>query len=521
MELLLIVGVVALLFWLLRRHAVTTDAGALAGPVGWARGTDWHVVGPLARADSRRLLRHPAFIAGVVLTPLIILAATDGEHIWWKISTGIALGLVPLGWLTIVAANLATLRPRRTGADELFSTLPAPQPVRTTAGLTAGIGPVLVAAVVAGAAVLVVALTRDGLRGSPRWAEIAAGLLIVAGSVCVGVAVARWLPSAGFGVLAVVATFLLQARFLDVATWPWNRSESDPARFLGFLAEPTAVRDPFLEFRPSGWHLLYLAGLVVVMAGVALAREGMRRPVAIVLAVGLVADGDGRLGADPPAVAQVREDDMVAYLTDPGAHQVCRTSASVRYSAYPEFSADVPEWQRHASRRRSHGSPRRRSTVAPDSTWCNDRRSSRATRTARPWRSTRACPPVSPPGCRRARCGRPTEACTRRSKRSRSRARSAMSTASSSPCRPAAWAVGLPPRRPAGTGDAPRAVRRAPSSRSGPARRPRRTALARCATWRTKPTRPARPGSRSPDGTTRRCGGPSTPWPTPGRPWRS
>ncbi len=77
MELLLIVGVVALLFWLLRRHAVTTDAGALAGPVGWARGTDWHVVGPLARADSRRLLRHPAFIAGVVLTPLIILAATD------------------------------------------------------------------------------------------------------------------------------------------------------------------------------------------------------------------------------------------------------------------------------------------------------------------------------------------------------------------------------------------------------------------------------------------------------------
>lgn len=343
MELLLIAGVVALLFWLLRQRGAT-DAGALAGPVGWARGTDWHVVRPLARADSQRLLRHPAFIAGVIVTPLIILAATDSEHSWWKISGGIALGLVPLGWLTIVAANLATLRPRRTGADELFSTLPAPQPVRTTAGLTAGIGPVVVATILAAAAVVAIALTRDALRGSPRWTEIAAGLLIVAGSVCVGVAVARWLPSAGFGVLAAIATMLLQARFLDVSTWPWNRDESDPARFLGFLAEPTAVRDPFLELRPAGWHLLYLAGLVVVMAGVALAREGMRRPVAIVLAVGVVATVTaGWVQTRPPS--QGREDEMVAYLTDPMAHQVCRTMASVRYCAYPDYRADLPDWR--------------------------------------------------------------------------------------------------------------------------------------------------------------------------------
>ncbi len=162
----------------------------------------------------------------------------------------------------------------------------------------------------------------DEVRGSPLWAEVAAGVLIVAGSVCVGVGVARWLPNPGFGVLAVIVTILIQARFLDVTTWPWDRNEGDPLRFLGFLAQPTSVAADFLEVRPAAWHLVCLVGLIVFMAGVALARDGLRRSVAFVVGIGvLIAAAAGWAQTRPVSAAQ--EDEMVSHLVDPGAHQIC------------------------------------------------------------------------------------------------------------------------------------------------------------------------------------------------------
>ncbi len=305
--------------------------------VGWVPDTNWRVVAPLARTDLRLVLRHPAFVVGALVTPLLMLFAAPSESVssWRQVSAGIALGLVPLGWLTIIAVNLVTLRPRRTGTEELFAALPAPQPVRTTAMLSAAIGPVIAAAILAATWVLVMG-SREELRGSPRWAEIAAGVLIVAGSVCVGVAVARWLPNPGFGVLAVVVTIVIQERFLDVTTWPWSRSEGDPLRFLGFLARPTSVTDDFLELRPSGWHLMYLAGLVAVMAGVALAREGVRRPVAIVVGTGvLVAATAGWMQTRPLSAAQ--EDAMASYLVQPGDHQICENLSRSTLLRIPEL----------------------------------------------------------------------------------------------------------------------------------------------------------------------------------------
>ena len=309
--------------------------------VGWVPDTNWRVVAPLARTDVRLVLRHPAFVAGALFTPLMLFAATESATSWRYASTGIALGLVPLGWLTIVAVNLVTLRPRRTGTEELFAALPTPQPVRTTAMLFAAIGPVVTATILAVAWVIVVS-TRDEVRGSPLWAEVAAGVLIVAGSVCVGVGVARWLPNPGFGVLAVIVTMIIQARFLDVTTWPWDRNEGDPLRFLGFLAQPVSVADDFLEVRPAAWHLVYLIGLVVFMAGVALARDG-GRTVAVVVGTGvLVAAVAGWAQTRP--VSAAREDEMVSYLVDPGDHQICETSGSARFCAYPNFRADVAGW---------------------------------------------------------------------------------------------------------------------------------------------------------------------------------
>lgn len=340
MELLIIGLVVYLIFKGLSRRGPRVDS---AQQVGWASGTNWRVVAPLARTNARLVLRHPAFVAGAVVTSVMLFAAAESVSSWRYASTSVALSLVPLGWMTIVAVNLVTLRPRRTRTEELFTALPTPQPVRTTAMLSAAIGPVVIATILAVAGVLMLS-TRFEVRGSPLWAEVAAGVLIVAGSVCVGVGVARWLPNPGFGVLAVILTILIQARFLDVTTWPWNRNEGDLLRFLGFLAQPTSVADDFLEVRPAAWHLVYLIGLIVFMAGVALARDGVRRSVALVMGAGVaVAAIAGWAQTRPVSAAQ--EGEMVSYLVNPGDHQICETSGSVRFCAYPNFEHDIVDWK--------------------------------------------------------------------------------------------------------------------------------------------------------------------------------
>lgn len=345
--LIVIAAVIIFVFWRLRRRGAAADRVGGLGPVGWVAKTNWRVVRPLARADLWRVLRHPALLAGVLMTPLMLLPATEYSTTWRDASGGIALALVPLGWMTIIATNLVALRSRRTGADELFGTLPAPQPVRTSALLATAIGPVIVATLFAAGWVAFMSgyeFRGHALSGSPEWTEIGAGMLIVAGSVCVGVSVARWLRHAGFGVLGAIATLILNVRFLDVTTWPWARPDGDPMRFIAFIAPDANTGAEFLEVRPAGWHVLYVGGLVVVMAGVALARDGLRRPVGAVLGAGLVVTaGAGWMQTRPPSSA--RETEMVAYLTDPAAHQVCEESAGVRYCAYREFLDDVPEWR--------------------------------------------------------------------------------------------------------------------------------------------------------------------------------
>lgn len=317
------------------------------GPVGWTTGTRWRTLVPLARAENRRLVRHPAFITGIALTPLMLWAATiadpaSREH-WRGLSPDVALALVPLGWLTIVATNLLALRPDRTGTAELFAALPAPQPVRTAGALSA-LAAAVTAAVLLAAGWVILLGSRGGAVDTPHWAEIGAGVLVVAGAVTVGVAVGRWLPFAALGVVAAVAVSVIQARFLDDTTWPWDMPHSHPVRFLGFLAEPTAVGDPALEIRPAWWHLLYLAALITVMCAVALARDGVPRRlgVAIVVAIGVAAVA-GWAQTRPPSDDQVAA--MVSYITRPTAHQTCEQRQGVRYCAYPPFRHLIDEWE--------------------------------------------------------------------------------------------------------------------------------------------------------------------------------
>ncbi|MEJ7799217.1 MAG: hypothetical protein WKF60_01780 [Ilumatobacter sp.] len=317
------------------------------GPVGWVVGSRWRTLVALARAENRRLVHHPVFITGIVLTPLMLWASTIADHAlgehWRRLSPDIALSLVPLGWFTIVATNLLVLRPVRTGAAELFASLPAPQPVRTAGALSA-MAAAVTAAVLLATSWVVFLGARGGLIGAPHWGEIGAGVLIVVGAVTVGVAVGRWLPLAAFGIVAAVAVSIIQARFLDDTTWPWNRPHSAPLRFLGFLAESTSVGDPALEIRPAWWHLVYLAALITVMCAVALSRDGVPRRLGAVLvaAVG-VAGFAGWVQTRPPSADRVAA--MVSYIIRPTDHQTCEQREGVRYCAYPPSRHLVDDWE--------------------------------------------------------------------------------------------------------------------------------------------------------------------------------
>lgn len=325
-----------------RQRGEIVDA-AEVGPVGWVPGTKCRALAPLASAENRALLRHPAFVVGVALTPLMLWAATVAETRWWHRSPSIALALVPLGWLTIVATNLLTLRSRRAGTDELFAAAPTPQPVRTNAFLSSAIAAVAVAAVFAIVAVAHGLATIESPVGEPRVSEIAAGPLILAGSVTVGVSVARWLPHWGFGILAAFAVTLIQTPIAEPTSPLWNRTEAHPARFLGFLSLPTNVGAPELEMRPAGWHLVYLAGLILVMGVVALAREGLPLRLGAVLAAALaLIVGAGWAQIRSPSQAQLAS--MTDYLTQPRKHQVCTQDVLTTYCAYPEQRERMDDW---------------------------------------------------------------------------------------------------------------------------------------------------------------------------------
>ncbi len=343
--LILVIGVVGFRVWRARQPAFSRTPGDLVGPVGWTADMRWTTVAPLLRADLRRVLLHPAFLFGVAITWGMVALALSEEDEWLGASAGVALGLVPLGWMTIIATNLTALRPRRRGTEELFASLPAPQPVRTSALLATAIGPGLVATLHALGAVVWLMNRDRPLPGSPLWQEIAVGVVIVIGAVAVGVAVARWLPNGFFGVLAVVVVTLIQARVFELTAWPWHTSDAHPARFLAFLAEPSSVADRSLELRPSGWHLVYLLGWTATVALVGILRDHRgARPAMAVFALSLLTVGvTGWIQTRP--LSDASRDQMVSYLLEPELHQLCRTVDDIRYCAYPGHSGELDDWQ--------------------------------------------------------------------------------------------------------------------------------------------------------------------------------
>jgi hypothetical protein len=305
----------------------------------------------LARVEGLRLLRHPLVLLATVLIVWVWVAEqVRGDRVGryptlHRADADTQAMLLFLAGAALVAANLAVLRARRHGVEAWYGTLALPVWRRGLAHLLSVLPVALVGGLLAGAHLAQLAML-PGAVGRPNPVELATGPVLVALGGAVGVLLARLVrsPLAAPLALLLLAWLLYGVDSLGYAagdaarhfwlsvyvpqTWSWWSPV--PADLLG---------------RPAGWHLVYLAGIVLLVAVAALARAGgPRRRLAAVAAAALavvVLAGSAQLR--PPAGLQARRE---AAVERPASVQVCQQRGSVRYCFFPDFARRVGVWDR-------------------------------------------------------------------------------------------------------------------------------------------------------------------------------
>ena len=169
----------------------------------------------LALIEALRLLRHPAFLAGCALTIVLFLANREDTNFGYVMTIG--GGAMAPGLGAMIAANLATLRERADGAEELLDPVPLGVADRTRALALAMLAPALVSAVfvtLGGAAMAASGNMRvafvDGHRDAwPTPVELLQVPAFVLVFGLLGIALGRWWPYRLAGLVVGIAWFFL------------------------------------------------------------------------------------------------------------------------------------------------------------------------------------------------------------------------------------------------------------------------------------------------------------------------
>jgi hypothetical protein len=285
--------------------SATTGALSHARPLEPAARSPARIIVALTSAESRRLLRHPAFLVGAGLSVYEFVAypnvkPADVGYGFFSNSVGAAYfnltgwGVMPLALATLIALNLAALRSARHHTDDLYAALPVPARARTAACLIASVCGLAIAAVLVAAAYRYLGAKNglivdyNGLTAAPSVYELAQGPLVVAVFGVLGVALAVWLPRLGAAFTVLFALFVTETL---LGSWV---TVHDGLRWLLPFANSATFTRPHANF-PEGvprdhgvngfdvagarWHLLYLAALAIVFAALALVRHSSRRRV--------------------------------------------------------------------------------------------------------------------------------------------------------------------------------------------------------------------------------------------------
>ena len=303
----------------------------------------------LARVEGRQLLRNEVFIVAIFMSIAILVIfglvwASDnfGANNSWRYWLALLpVFSLPFAGMTLVAMNLAALRARREGTEELFGSLPATATTRVVGHL----GSVWMAFVVQ--IVFVVATFASGSFLTDHFGAIDAAsigdimvsfaLVFCAGSLAV--ALARWLPNPLVALVAVVVVAIGGSAIGGIGGrhWSLTRQLSIWPRYPD--------HDWAFTVRPSWWHAAYLLSLAFVVVVVAVARQRHDR-FTLLLGIGAVvlAGVTGYIQTRPMTGGDAER--IAAMLSDPVAHSSCRTTDGLTLCAYHDYADVTTVWAR-------------------------------------------------------------------------------------------------------------------------------------------------------------------------------
>jgi hypothetical protein len=248
---------------------VTLDLLAYA-PAGGA-------VGPLARREAWRTVRHPVFL--VFLAYFLVLGWVEAVNPGVSAREAVrevvrTLGLLWLGPATFFAANMVASSARRAHAESQLAATPTSEQARTFALCLAMLGPTAVAA---GVAALLCLVEHAGgtVAGAQGPAELAVIPLCTLGGGLLGVATDRWLPWRGASVVVFAVIFAWVVAVLDRGRPRWTAPWS--------MTTAYSTQSP-----PVGgshaWHAAYLLGLGLLAGVAAVLRHPAHRRLLLALA---------------------------------------------------------------------------------------------------------------------------------------------------------------------------------------------------------------------------------------------
>ncbi|WP_407110588.1 ABC transporter permease [Streptomyces sp. DSM 116494] len=315
-----------------------SPAAVTAGPRA-----SWAAVFVLAGFETRRLLlRVPVLVAFAVYLAWIVWRALDaynGFPALQDVDRATQNGPLLVGLAVLLSVHQAVLRSRRHDTDRHLSVLLVQPWRRTVAHLLSVVPVALLVALCVGAQFTWEAL-KPGAVGHGSPGELLVGPLSVLLLGGFGVLLGRLLP-VPLGAPLLIVFFLL---FFSLAAEPDNAGW---ARWLvpsvGENSLATLPSD--LIGRPAGWHALYLAGLALSVALVAVLVSGGARlrtvQAGVACAVALTMVGAvGQSRGVPEELTEAREQATVA----PEKTQKCVERDGTTYCAFPEWGPRTGDW---------------------------------------------------------------------------------------------------------------------------------------------------------------------------------